>query len=92
MLVLTRKQDQAVVIGDDILVKVIDVTGDYVKLGIEAPKHVGIHRLEVYDAIVKENIQGAESGRCVNKMVMTELQKFLPDPISSPDDDKDDLK
>jgi carbon storage regulator len=51
MLVFTRKKDQQVVIDDKIIVTVIDVVGDKVRLGIQAPKEVPVHRREVYDAI-----------------------------------------
>jgi carbon storage regulator len=55
MLVLTRKKGESIVIGDNITVKVISVDGDQVKIGIEAPRNVEIHRQEVYEAIQKEN-------------------------------------
>ena len=55
MLVLARQRDQTVIIGDDIEVTVVDVRGDKVRLGINAPKHVSVHRKEVYEAIRKEN-------------------------------------
>ena len=55
MLVLTRKKDEAIKIGDDIELTVISINGDQVKLGIQAPKHIEIHRKEVYVAIQNEN-------------------------------------
>jgi carbon storage regulator len=55
MLVLTRKLKEAIQIGDDIEITVLAISGDQVKLGINAPKHVEIHRKEVYLAIQKEN-------------------------------------
>lgn len=55
MLVLTRKIKEAVHIGDDIEVVVLAIDGDQVKLGIRAPKHIDIHRKEVYLAIQQEN-------------------------------------
>jgi carbon storage regulator len=51
MLVLSRKQDEKIMIGDSITLMVISIQGDKVRLGIEAPKHVSIHREEVYQAI-----------------------------------------
>jgi carbon storage regulator len=59
MLVLNRKEGESVRIGDDITITVVGVEGGQVKLGIEAPKHVGIHRQEVYVAIEKENAEAA---------------------------------
>ena len=49
MLVLTRKPNQAIVIGDDVRVVVVSVEGDHVRLGIEAPREVTVHRAEVYE-------------------------------------------
>jgi len=55
MLVLTRKEDESIMIGNDIEVKVLDVKENQVKLGIVAPKSVAVHRREIFDAITKEN-------------------------------------
>jgi len=51
MLVLTRKINESIVINDDVSVLVVEVRGDRVRLGIEAPKDVTVHRKEVYDVI-----------------------------------------
>lgn len=51
MLVLARKKNESIVIREDVVVTVIEVRGDKVRLGIEAPKEVKVHRREVYDAI-----------------------------------------
>jgi len=51
MLVLSRKKNETIVIGDDITITVVDIRGDKVRLGIDAPKEVSVHRREVYDAI-----------------------------------------
>lgn len=51
MLVLSRKRDERIVIGDNIVVTIVDVRGDKVRIGIEAPAEVPVHRKEVYDAI-----------------------------------------
>ncbi|MEI3600049.1 MULTISPECIES: carbon storage regulator CsrA [unclassified Oceanobacillus] len=55
MLVLTRKKNEAIQIGDDIEIKVLGMEGDQVKLGIEAPKSVDIHRKEIYLDIKEQN-------------------------------------
>jgi len=60
MLVLSRKKDEKIVIGDQITLMVIDIRGDKVRLGIEAPKDVAVHRQEVYEAIQKEMEMDAE--------------------------------
>lgn len=51
MLVLSRKKNESIVINNDITVVVVEIRGDKVRLGIEAPKEVPVHRREVYDAI-----------------------------------------
>jgi carbon storage regulator len=51
MLVLSRKKDEAIVINDDITIVVVEIRGDKVRLGVEAPKEVPVHRREVFDAI-----------------------------------------
>ena len=51
MLVLSRKKNESIIINDDITVTVIEIRGDKVRLGIEAPKDVSVHRREVYEAI-----------------------------------------
>ena len=54
MLVLSRKKDEKIIIGDNITLMVIEIRGDKVRLGIDAPKDVSVHREEVYDAIRRE--------------------------------------
>jgi carbon storage regulator len=61
MLVLARRLNESIMIGDDIEVVVIDIKGDQVKLGIRAPKRVTVHRKEIYDEIKKENIAAMDS-------------------------------
>ena len=55
MLVLSRQRDESIIIGDNVVVTIVDVRGDKVKLGIEAPQNVSVHRREVYEAIRREN-------------------------------------
>lgn len=54
MLVLSRERDETIVIGDDIRITVVDIRGGKVRLGIEAPKDVPVHRKEVADSIRRE--------------------------------------
>ncbi|MFK3961033.1 carbon storage regulator CsrA [Pseudalkalibacillus hwajinpoensis] len=55
MLVLGRKKGESIVINDEIELKIISIEGDTVKIGVEAPKNIAIHRKEVYEAIQSEN-------------------------------------
>jgi carbon storage regulator len=55
MLVLSRQRDESIIIGDKVVVTIVDIRGDKVRLGIEAPHEIPVHRREVYEAIQKEN-------------------------------------
>jgi len=55
MLVLTRKLNEKIAIGEDIVVHILEIKGSQVRIGIEAPKGVGVHRQEVYERIQAEN-------------------------------------
>ncbi|MCA9157007.1 MAG: carbon storage regulator CsrA [Pirellulaceae bacterium] len=55
MLVLSRHRDESIMIGDDVVITIVDIRGDKVRLGIEAPQDIPVHRQEVYEAIKREN-------------------------------------
>ena len=55
MLILTRKEDQSIVIGEDIRITVVSVSGGTVRLGIDAPRDLAVHRSEIYDKISEQN-------------------------------------
>ena len=59
MLVLSRNRDETIMIGDDVEITIVDVRGDRVRIGINAPRSIQVHRKEVYDAIKKENAEAA---------------------------------
>lgn len=63
MLVLSRQRDESVMIGDDVEIIIVDVRGDKVRLGINAPKEIPVHRREIYDAIQREKQQQEEELR-----------------------------
>ncbi|WP_270180483.1 carbon storage regulator CsrA [Alkalihalobacillus sp. CinArs1] len=71
MLVLGRKKDQSIIINDEIELKVISIEGDTVKLGVEAPKNISIHRKEVYVEIQEENKLASSQ-----EIKLSELQNF----------------
>ncbi len=62
MLILSRRHNEKIVIGDDIVISVVEVRGDIVKLGIEAPRNVKVYREEVFEAIRAENAAAVASG------------------------------
>ncbi len=59
MLVLSRKKDESIIINDHIRVTIVEIRGDKVRLGIDAPKEVSVHRREVYEAIQNQNRRAA---------------------------------
>lgn len=61
MLVLTRKSNEAIMIGDDIEITILSIEGEQIKLGINAPKNVEIHRKEIYLSIQQENSEATQT-------------------------------
>lgn len=61
MLVLSRKKNESIVINNDITIVVVEIRGDKVRLGVEAPKEIPVHRREVYDAIKRSEQQNSEN-------------------------------
>jgi len=84
MLVLTRKVNQSIMIGDDIEIIVVDIKPGNVKLGIKAPKNVPVHRSEVYEEIRRENI--AAASQSIEKL--SDLSNILK-TLKKPDKKKD---
>jgi carbon storage regulator len=60
MLVLSRQRDECIMIGDNIVVTIVDIRGDKVRLGIQAPAEIPVHRQEVYEAIQRENLRASQ--------------------------------
>lgn len=60
MLVLSRQRDESIIIGDNIVITIVDIRGDKVRLGIDAPTEIPVHRQEVYEAIQRENMKAAK--------------------------------
>jgi carbon storage regulator len=61
MLILSRKIEEAIIIGDSITIKILGIHDGQVKIGIEAPKEIKVYRSELYDLIQKENVQASKS-------------------------------
>jgi carbon storage regulator len=83
MLVLSRQRDESIMIGDDVEITIVDVRGDKVRLGITAPKHIPVHRREIYDAIQREKAQKAEAE--VHANPETEAAEKPEEPIHRKD-------
>ncbi len=75
MLVLTRKVDESIIIGDNIKITVVDIRGDQAKIGIEAPREISVHREEVYLEIQEENRRAAMSAQGVDLEKLSDLLK-----------------
>jgi carbon storage regulator len=90
MLVLSRHRDESIIIGDDIVITVVDIRGDKVRLGIAAPIEISVHRQEVYEAIQRENRQASR----LDPQEARQIDRLTP-PVrreprrKGPDDDRD---
>lgn len=83
MLVLSRKVDQDILIGDDIFVSVVDIRGDKVRLGVDAPRYVPVHRREVYETINGEGraaARNAAADRIADRLSVTALHPLTLKP------------
>jgi len=78
MLVLSRKRDESIIIGDDVVITVVDIKGEQVKIGVTAPRTVSIHRKEVYEAIQDENRAAAKSKAQNLSSLVNVIQKRKP--------------
>ncbi len=66
MLILTRKIGQSIRIGDEIIVKIVDIEGSQIKVGIEAPKGIAIYREELYEKLKESNIDALKASKELN--------------------------
>ena len=80
MLVLSRQRDESIMIGDDIQITVVDVRGDKVRLGINAPPHIPVHRKEVYESIKREKEATAKARGEAPSPVNSLAKKEPPPP------------
>jgi len=75
MLILTRKSGETIRIGDDISISVVEIRGNQVRLGINAPRHVTVHRQEVYDLIQEQNKEAAMADAADKALIQNLWQK-----------------
>ena len=67
MLVLSRQKDESIMIGDEVEITIVDVRGDKVRLGINAPRNIAVHRKEIYLAIQKEKEENEQQAHPAGK-------------------------
>jgi carbon storage regulator len=82
VLVLSRRAGESVVIADDVVVTVLEVRGDVIRLGIDAPRHVRVHREEVYREVQKANQAAAAAS--AEELDLDALRSALPRPVTDP--------
>jgi carbon storage regulator len=80
MLVLTRKAGESVIIGDDVVVTVLETRGDVVRIGIKAPRSVQVHREEVYRELQTANREAASPGEDAIRAVTEMLRPAAVEP------------
>ncbi len=78
MLVLTRKVNEEILLNDNIEIKIVSIDGNHVRIGINAPKDVTIHRKEVYEKIKEENKTAASSAKSNLSDALTKIRKVIP--------------
>ena len=77
MLVLSRRRDETIMINDDVEITIVEIRGEVVRLGINAPKTVSVHRKEIYEAIKAENIAAASHQEIPDAVALGGLAKLL---------------
>lgn len=77
MLVLSRKKNQAINIGKNIIITVVDVQGDSVRIGIEAPRSIDIYRSEIYQDILSENMKAISTKQHIVEMLDQDLKSKI---------------
>lgn len=77
MLVLSRRRDETIMIGDDIEISIVDIKGDTVRIGINAPRSVTVHRKEIYEAIKAENMATIQKQQVPDMAAIGNLANLL---------------
>lgn len=80
MLVLSRRRGESIVIGNDVVVSVLEVRGGQVRLGVDAPRHLQVHREEVYVAVSEANVAAVAAAAAVSaELIKTTVRDALPE-------------
>jgi carbon storage regulator len=71
VLVLTRKTEESITIGNNVTITVLEIRGNQVRLGIDAPRHTPVNRTEVYETIIQENIMASKAPQDLERIALT---------------------
>ena len=75
MLILSRKRNEKIMIGDDISIMIVDIRGDQVQIGIDAPRAIPVHRFEIYEEIKSSTLRAAESAEMDVDAIKKKMKK-----------------
>lgn len=84
MLVLTRKAGESIVIGNEVVITVLEVRGGQIRLGVDAPRNLAVHRAEIYQQVMEENQNAANQAGDVPEILKTKASNLT---LRSPDKD-----